>query len=313
VWGGEHSLPRQLPLWEMESRWTPKISESDYRGQTSMSCGIHYSMGKLLKRRCLKWARIAHLDIWNTSYGQKKGRESNCQFDSRPQKVRNRPYLLSSRGRATYPWKAFDESYNFASDRVAIRGLIAKLWGSKVAGVPFGVISGLPLESPRKKNHLDVASVESCRVYYKGEGGGFPQVRAVVSFVCLCCPWLVLAPRVLQLCTNHFVWVVCKPVWVSEVCQLFLIPSRSSNTPLYPSKCCELGNVLWLLLLPLLSTWAHIWVLQGVGFMSNLNHVQLKTHVFQASIFVSHVVVCYHFVIHCWHSYLLWFFIFCHA
>jgi hypothetical protein len=65
---------------------------------------------------------------------------------------------------------------------------------------------------PREKNHLDVASMESYRLYYKGEGGGFPQVRAVVSLVCPCCPWLVLAPRVLQLCNNHFVWVVCKPV-----------------------------------------------------------------------------------------------------
>ncbi len=65
---------------------------------------------------------------------------------------------------------------------------------------------------PGKNSHLDVASVESCRVYYKGEGGGFPQVRAVVSLMCPCCPWLVLAPRVLQLCTNHFVWVVCGPV-----------------------------------------------------------------------------------------------------
>jgi hypothetical protein len=54
--------------------------------------------------------------------------------------------------------------------------------------------------------------VESHKVYYKGEGGGFPQVRAVVSLVCPCCPWLVLAPKVLQLCTNHFVWVVCRPV-----------------------------------------------------------------------------------------------------
>jgi len=27
---------------------------------------------------------IAHLDIWNTSYGQKKGQESNDQFNSWP-------------------------------------------------------------------------------------------------------------------------------------------------------------------------------------------------------------------------------------
>jgi len=92
------TLPRQLPLCEMESRWTPEISESDCRGQTSISCGVLYIIGKLLERRCLKWARIAHLDIWNTSYDQKKGRESNCQFDSRPQKVGNRPDLLSCRG-----------------------------------------------------------------------------------------------------------------------------------------------------------------------------------------------------------------------
>jgi hypothetical protein len=98
---------------------------------------------------------------------------------------------------------------------MTIRSLLAKLWGSKVAGVPFGAISGLPSGSPRKNSHLDVASVESCRVYYKGEGGGFPQVRAVVSLVCPCCPWLVLAPRVLQLCTNHF-GVGCVQARVSE-------------------------------------------------------------------------------------------------
>jgi len=219
-----------------------------------MACGVLYIIEKLLKRRCLKWACIAHSDIWNTSYGQKKGRESNCQFDSRPQKFGNRPNLLSYRGRASYRWKTLDESYNFASGRTSIRGLFAKLWGSKVAGVPVGGISRLPFGSPEKKSHLDVASVESCRVYYKGEGGGFPQVRAVVSLVCPCCSWLVLAPKVLLLCTNHFVWVVCKLVWVSEACQLFLVPSRSSNTPLYPSKCCELGSVLRLLPLLLLFT-----------------------------------------------------------
>jgi len=71
---------------------------------------------------------------------------------------------------------------------------------------------GVTSHTPGKNSHLDVASMESCTVYYKGEGGGFPQVWAMVSLVCPCCPWLVLAPRVLQLCTNHFVWVVCRLV-----------------------------------------------------------------------------------------------------
>jgi hypothetical protein len=232
----------------MESRWTSKTSESDCRGQNSMACDILYIIRKLLDRKCLKWACLAHLNIWNTSYGQKKGRESNCQFDSWPQRVRNRPLPDVRFESARRRWKALDKSYNFALDRIAIQGLLAKLWGSKVSGVPFGAISGLPLGSLGKNNHLDVASVESCRVYYKGEGGGFPQVRAVVSLVCPCCLWFVLAPRVRQLCTNHLVWVMCRPVWMTKACQLFLVPSRSSNTCLYPSKCCELGSVLRLLL-----------------------------------------------------------------
>jgi len=108
----------------------------------------------------------------------------------------------------------------------------------------------------------------SHRVYYKGEGGGFPQVWAAMSLVCPCCLWFVLTPKVLQLCTNHFVWVVYRFMWVSKACQLFLIPSRSSNTPLYPSKCYELRSVPQLLPLSLSSIWIHIWILPGVGSAS---------------------------------------------
>jgi len=54
---------------------------------------------------------------------------------------------------------------------------------SQSLGTPIGTISGLQLGSPGKKSHLDVASAEHCRKYYMGEGGGFPQVRAVVSLV----------------------------------------------------------------------------------------------------------------------------------
>jgi hypothetical protein len=103
-------------------------------------------------------------------------------------------------------------------------------------GVPIVRILGLPLQSPKTKGHLDVAPVKRCRIYYKGEGGGFPQVWAVVSLVSMRCPWFILAPKVLQLCTNHLVLVLCWFVWVVEAYQFFLIPSWSSGTPLYPSK-----------------------------------------------------------------------------
>jgi hypothetical protein len=69
-----------------------------------------------------------------------------------------------------------------------IRGLSKKLWMPKVPGVQTGTVSGLLLESPGKKCHSDVASVESCKEYYMGEGGGFPWVRVVVSQVSLRSP-----------------------------------------------------------------------------------------------------------------------------
>jgi hypothetical protein len=102
-------------------------------------------------------------------------------------------------------------------------------------GSPCVGISKLPLGSPGTKSHLDVAPVERHRVYYKGEGGGFPQVWAVLSLVCPSCLWLVLAPKVLKLYTHHFVLVLCRSMWVSEACQIFLVPSRNSSTPFYPS------------------------------------------------------------------------------
>jgi hypothetical protein len=106
-----------------------------------------YIIGKLLKCRCPKWARMTHLDIWNTSYAQKKGRESNWQFDSRPRKVESQTWesrdkkpfgchsrkvasgvdSLVCRWRAICRWKALDEGYNFGLDLVPIGGLHQKL------------------------------------------------------------------------------------------------------------------------------------------------------------------------------------------
>jgi hypothetical protein len=75
-----------------------------------------------------------------------------------------------------------------------------------------------PTWESQDKMWLDVGLMERHKVYYKGEGGGFPQVQAVVSLVSSSCPWLVLTSKVLQLCTNHLVLVLCRPMWVSEAC-----------------------------------------------------------------------------------------------
>ncbi len=106
---------------KMESSGTPKNSEDDLKGQISLPWCVLYINRNFLKSRFPKWPRIGHLDIYSPSYGQKKGRESNCQFDSRPLKVRNQPLLDVSSKSATWRWKALDESYNFGSNLVLIR------------------------------------------------------------------------------------------------------------------------------------------------------------------------------------------------
>jgi hypothetical protein len=68
-----------------------------------------------------------------------------------------------------------------------------------VAGIQTETILGLLLGSLGIKNHSDVGAVERCREYYKGEGGGFPWVWAMVSLVSLellvACPSTEGAPE----------------------------------------------------------------------------------------------------------------------
>jgi hypothetical protein len=128
------------PKWGLRHRWTSKTSESDCKGQNPLPCGSLYIIRNLLKLTCLKWARMTHLDIYNTSYDQKKGWESNWQFDSWPWKVRNRPDSFACRWRATRRWKAV--------------GLLALA----ILGLPFG--------SPGTRKHSDATPAEWCRIYY---------------------------------------------------------------------------------------------------------------------------------------------------
>jgi hypothetical protein len=106
---------------DLESSRTPECLEFDRKGQNTSPWGVLSVIRKVLKFRCPKWPRIGHLDICRPSYGQKKGRESNWQFDSRPLKVGNRPFPDLRIKSATRRWKDLNEGYNFRLDLVAIR------------------------------------------------------------------------------------------------------------------------------------------------------------------------------------------------
>ncbi len=105
----------------MESSGTPECSELNSKAQNTSHWGVLGVIGKVLKRKYRKWPRIGHLDIFRSSYGQKKGRESNWQFDSRPLKVGNRPLPNLRIESAIRRWKDLDEGYKFGSNLVAIR------------------------------------------------------------------------------------------------------------------------------------------------------------------------------------------------
>jgi len=135
VWGWSPTLGK-VGGWE--SSRTPECSELDSKGKNTSHWGVLGVIEKVLKRRYRKRPRIGNSDICSPSYGQKKGRESNWQFDSRPLKVGNRPLPDVRFERATWRWKDLDEGYNFDSDLVAIRLCSRELWRFKVLGVPPG-------------------------------------------------------------------------------------------------------------------------------------------------------------------------------
>jgi hypothetical protein len=124
VWGRSPTLGK---VGDLESSGTPEGSELDSRTQNTSHWGVLGVIGKVLKRRYRKCPRLEHLDICRPSYGQKKGRESNWQFDSQPLNVGNRPFPEVRIGSAIRRWKDLDEGYNFGSDLVVIRACSREL------------------------------------------------------------------------------------------------------------------------------------------------------------------------------------------
>jgi len=98
LWPSVGVKPNTWKSWDLESSGTPECLELNSRTQNTSHWGVLGVIGKILKRRYRKCPRIGHLDICRPSYRQKKGRELNCQFDSRPLKVGNRPLPKSELG-----------------------------------------------------------------------------------------------------------------------------------------------------------------------------------------------------------------------
>jgi hypothetical protein len=148
------------------------------------------------------------------------------------------------------PLKSFWKGYNFALDLISIEGLHTKLWTPKIVGVSTLRISRLWLGSPGTKWHLGAGPVAKHIIYYKGEGDGFPEIWAMVSFVSPCLP-------VVRPCSNYalinLLFSLCRSMWVIELLVNLLGPILELQHTLLPPKCYELKNTPQLLLLPMSS------------------------------------------------------------
>ncbi len=180
---------------------------------------VLYIIENFLELRCLKRACMTRLDISNTSYDQKKVRESNWQFDSRSLKVENLPNFLVCRWRATYRWKHLDKVYNFIVDLILIGSQHTKLWAPKIVKVRIVGISKLLLRSPGTKWHLGDGPMAKHKVYYKRKVMASPKSGPWWVLWVRVCPWLVLTPKMFQLCINQLViWFYASPCEWLIVC-----------------------------------------------------------------------------------------------
>jgi hypothetical protein len=116
-----------------------------------------------------------------------------------------------------------------------------KLWAPKTSGVLAVEISRLPFENRGTKWHLDVAPMKSCIEYYKGKVVASSKSGSWWILWVRGCPWLVLASKVFKLCTTNSLFGLYKFAWLISCLSIFLVPSWSSSTPLYPQNVASQG------------------------------------------------------------------------
>jgi len=88
--------------------------------------------------------------------------------------------------------------------------------------------------NPRTKWHMDATLMTNHKEYYKGEGGGFPQVWAVVSLVNLC--MFVIHPCTKNSPTTltNLLFSLCKYVWIIDPLVICLSLHRAPTHPFTP-------------------------------------------------------------------------------
>jgi hypothetical protein len=211
LWPSVGVKPNTPKVGDWESSGTPECLGFDSKAQNTKHWGVLGVIEKVLKRTYRKWPRIGHLDICNPSYGQKKGRESNWQFDSRPLKVGNQPLPNLRIESAIRRSKDLDEGYKFGLNLVAIKLCSRELWAPKVPRLQPGQFRDnfeTPTWESREKEPFGcrLGGVAQ-RILYGGRWWLPPSPGRGVS----CgpkCPWFVSTPKGVSECELTTLWFV---------------------------------------------------------------------------------------------------------
>jgi hypothetical protein len=117
-------------------------------------------------------------------------------------KVRNHLPFLACRWCDTYHWKDIDESYNFASHFISIKGLygLPKLQKSQ-----FSEFQDSNLGVAGQNDIWMLAPWPRIENTIKGKVVASPKSRPWWVLRVYVCLWVIHAPKVLQLCINRLV------------------------------------------------------------------------------------------------------------
>ncbi len=184
-----------------------------------------------MKRRCRKCPRILDLDTCSPSYGQKKGRESKWQFDSRPLKVEKSTSSRCPIRECDTPLKRSRQGYNFGLDLVAIQGQGKELRSLKVPGVRNRDTwwnFGTPIWESREFVPFGCGCGGAALSILYGGWWWHPPSSGRGESCGLKCPWLVPTPKGVPEC-ELTTRVVC------FVQNLVTLPSLIPGLPTRPS------------------------------------------------------------------------------
>jgi hypothetical protein len=153
---------------------------------------------------------MTHLDTSNASYGQKKGWESNWQFDSWPVKIGSRPNFLMYRWLCDISLKIFWQGL-----QVCFKLHLNRRFAHKVMGPQS--CESFNFEN-FQDSHLGVLGQNSIWVLVpwlgieyiiRGKVVASPKSGLWWVLWVWVCMWFFLVAKVLKLCTNQLVCLVC--------------------------------------------------------------------------------------------------------